>query len=186
MGSNIARYRLWKRLLWVVPGDPQEAAFWQQDRWICKHRQIFMMHIKQLASNDLCRSPTYSLLCSLSISVPQGQAALKDAIATTAQSSLTKSCDCGGRWLLQTAVSLAALRAHFLLLWCLFVHSAPTRSSLASLHEPALKITLHKHLNKKRDEKEKWKNEEEKALTIISIILLGCFLSRWSQNKWNC
>lgn len=32
----------------------------------------------------------------------------------------------------------------------LFVHSAPTQSSLASLNEPAPKITLHEHLKKKQ------------------------------------
>lgn len=92
--KDIAYLHSCKRLLWFVLGDPHEAAFWQQEQWICKCWQIFMMHIKQLASGDLCRSPTYSLLCSLSISVSaaQGQAALTDQVVSLWRPAVTVNC----------------------------------------------------------------------------------------------
>lgn len=42
---------------------------WLVNFWLFS--QIFMMHIKQPNSDDLCFSPTYSLLCSVAIPVEQ-------------------------------------------------------------------------------------------------------------------
>lgn len=51
--------------MWGTFWDPDEEELWISKR---PHR-FFMMHIKQRRSGDLCFSPTYSLLCSVSIPV---------------------------------------------------------------------------------------------------------------------
>lgn len=60
----------------------------------------------------------------------------------------------GGRCgLLSLQYRLAALLARSPPPCCSFVHSAPTHSSLASLHEAVPKITLQEHLKKRKKKK---------------------------------
>lgn len=165
-----------KRLLWFAPGGPDEAAFWQQEQWICERWQIFRMHIKQLASDDLCRSPTYSLLCSLSISVSaaQGQAALQDANATTMLPSLAKSGDGGGRRSLRAAVTPVSSggAAGPFPSSVLLVRPLSTHTQLFGLTSWSSSENNFTRAFKKK----------EKTLAIIRIMWPGCSSSHWSQN----
>lgn len=99
-----------------------------------------MMHIKQPSSDDLCFSPTYSLLCS--VAIPVEQLWVKKSCRNQTGKTLfscNSCCDETTTWKTKQRPAAPTQRFHaaaahrpFSPLQRMLVHSAPTSGTLAS------------------------------------------------------
>lgn len=169
--------------------------------------QIFMMHIKQHSSGDLCFSPTYSLLCSVSIPVEAARShtdlqesnrfhTLNAAVAMTRRLATWKHdrhlrgrCTAKLTSRFYIPAALHQLQAHYPATED--VHPLSTHMQhfgLVWVHEPAQKIALHQRQKKINPlNTSKISHNDLNFTYCVSILLLSfcIFLNSWESCS-NC